>query len=244
MKNQHVSSKLLLAAAALAAVLLLGWGMVNDFNVDFSPAADQPTATSSDLNTISTSTETFDITAQLPEAGPAGSSVVRSYIQTAVDDFTTTARMQAPAISEDRGSAVQFSLDITTEVAASSQLVSYRVQTVEYRGGANANSSVETFVFTTDGDELTATDLIVTDRQTEFLQRLRQRLYEEANLDPTDTTGTFAEVIEDIQMSDLNLHVTDTEIQAVFSEYAVAPGAAGVVSVSLSKEAYLSESFR
>lgn len=243
MKNKELTNKFLLTAAIFLGAFLLGWGIVNNFNVDFSPAADQPGTASPHLNTISTSTETFDITAQLPEVGPAGSSVVRSYIQTTVDDFATTAQTQAPAISEDRGSAVQFSLDITTDVAASGQLVSYRVQTVEYRGGANANSSAETFVFAVDESELAASDLIAAGRQVEFLQRLRHRLYEETNLDPTDTTGTFAEIIENIQVSDLNLHITDAEIQVVFSEYAVAPGAAGIVSVSLPKETYLPESF-
>lgn len=160
-----------------------------------------------------------------------------------------------------------YDLDFKGEIADSLGITSYLFTTYEYTGGANGNTTVNSFAFTKDKKQLHIQDILsFEDNKDIELSKLI------ATTALSDTTLFFKDFVYDgLGLSYLksdgvtldkakcecdgfffgsnmqNFVVKNSGIQFYFSKYAIAPGVAGVTSVFLTWEQlkmYLNPKFR
>lgn len=195
--------------------------------------ADQTNGQNISFETTSSSSQYFRLQSELPAKNMVGANMVRSYISQQNEEFITLAKQEGPEVAAQRGSVVQFTQDVLVDATTTEKFISYKVEIGTYTGGANANSVVETFVFSKSGQRLTNDDLIVANQQEAFMVAVRAALEGNQN--------TFPDVSQDVSFPQLNLFVTKDSILVPFSEYEVGPGAAGIITVIIPRGGYLSE---
>lgn len=170
-------------------------------------------------------TEKYKITANYPTSG-VGHQKVREYVFGEIESFKDDATGSYMEIAPPR----QHVYKSTSEKFITQKYVSYKVMTYLYRGGANGVGLVKTFVFTKEGRPVALEGLLSEDEKGELLRQVREQV-REVNEIPPEEELSFRVTYEDIK----NFIITDTSLVLLFDEYAVAPGALGVVSIEIDK---------
>ena len=244
--NKHTHTGALLFLVAIVALIALVYFLATP--AQDSEQTSTPTTTTQtedeqegiSFSDYSTSSEYYEITTDLPEEDSllVGAAVVRSYLQSGIDEFADRAAEEAPEIAEQRdGEVIPYQQDVSVTAYENGEYTSYYAEDYRYTGGANGNTTVRTFIFDEPGLEVSE-QIILADQQGAFLaavkDELRQRDFAQ--------NDTFGGIIDELSFNNLNFYLNESdEIVVAFSEYAVAPGAAGVVKVSLPQEPYIAQ---
>lgn len=219
MKRIIVIIILVVIVAVLVVVLYHGSGMEKeaipaDREVVFKP--------------FSESNEYYEINAKKPTGNYADAEKVRLFVEDWVEDFKELAESEGPGLREI-GFPHKHTLDILLSSHSSDDYFSYVLLIGEYTGGANVNHLVETFVFERRfGNEISITGVVSEDGLDEFLGKIR------SELKAREDDYVFPGISEEITLDNIrSFYVTDEEITVLFSKYEVAPGAAGIVDISV-----------
>jgi hypothetical protein len=213
----------------LVIVLLVLAGVLvrTDTSLQRDQSLEAQTATNkfnTDSVTQTTTTERYKITTEIPKAELVAAQSAREYVQDRVSDFRD-AVSRSPTSSVPAKSTFRNSLD----VYKTKEYISYAVRIDQYTGGANANQFVQTFVQQKDHNQLVdISEVIGSDRTNKFLRLLKSKLEK--------TAGISSNSVADLRVSDLsNFYVSSREVTVLFPPYTIAPGAAGVVSVTVDR---------
>lgn len=231
MKKRSVLLTTLLAAVALVVVILAIDSPVDPSETFTSTQEAATSSTQVDTDTIEESTDVYTIFARYPTAG-IGASRVEEYVKSQVSEF----RMQAPETT-DSETLNQHELEIEFEAYSRGGITSYLVSEYSYRGGVHGTQSPTTFVFNGAGEELSLSDVVTGENRDKLVQAVRQEVREVNSLSP-DEKLPYELNFSSIQY----FYLTENQLVIVFDQYAVAPGAAGVVQVELSARQYLENS--
>lgn len=228
MKKRSVLLTTLLAAVALVVVVLA---------VDSSeiPTNTQETVTNTQVDTntdtIEESINAYTISARYPTTG-VGAGYVEEYVKSQVAEF----RMQAPETTNSE-TFNEHELEIEFETYSRGDITSYLVSEYSYRGGAHGAQSPTTFVFNEAGEELALSDVVPEANRDRLVQTVRQEVRE------VNSLSSGEELPYEINFSSIqHFYLTENQLVVVFDQYAIAPGAAGVVEVELSARQYLENS--
>jgi hypothetical protein len=101
----------------------------------------------------------------------------------------------------------------------------------EYTGGVNANTSVRTFVEDKTNRKLASlTSLVSSEYRSNFTANIKRKLRDELK------SQAFPEAVSKLTFKDFDdFYVNGNRIAVLFAPYAVAPGAAGIVTVSVER---------
>ena len=195
---------------------------VNDGPTEQLPDDSQVATSTEDYNSIDESTDTYSITVEYPTTG-VGAQAVEEYVKNRVAEF----KNQAPETTEGEFFR-QHKLQIEIKRHSLSGTISYVANGYVYKGGANGMAFVETFVFDESGQELTLAEVVPEENRSALVSAVREELRAVNNL-AEDEELPFEFSFETIE----HFYLTDNQIVTAFSEYEVAPGAAGIVRVEL-----------
>lgn len=176
------------------------------------------------------STDAYDVTARYPTLKTEEAQFVATFIQSETQEFIARAEEDIPQLREI-GFSGGYVLDIDYTLYEVAGVTSYVVSEYQYTGGANGNATLRTFVFDEDGELLELADVVPEGLRENLLAEVQAKLV---------SSGGFLDAVENLTFEDFeNFYITETELVIGFSEYEVAPGAAGIVEVRLPIEAYV-----
>lgn len=174
--------------------------------------------------------ESYEVTYKMLSNKSLGAEDVNSYIQDRLDDLINIAEDHYQEVG-DSEIFYKYTFGNDIETYFTENHISYVVIIGEYTGGANANSSVKTFVYEkSTGDMLTLLDLVGEEESQGFITDVRNAL-----LNPeVSRVGVFEDVVETLTFNNLgNFYLESSFITLIFSQYEVAPGASGIVRIAL-----------
>jgi len=180
-------------------------------------------------NLISEETDYYTLDISYPEKKTVGLDLVKDYINNRVEEFKKMAKEEVVDLRK-QGFEYKYTIDIKTEVQETENYISYVLYIAEYTGGANVNQIVKTFVLNKENrEEVSIPDILNEGEVESFVNKVKEELKSrEASSD------VFPGISDEISLSGLeNFYVTEKEIVVLFSKYEVAPGAAGIITVSV-----------
>lgn len=176
---------------------------------------------------VSEQSDYFEVKVEYPENKLIGSREVKSFIEERVENFKEFALEDVPEL-RNRGFVAKYSLNINLENYKSKNYISYVLFISEYTGGANVNQIVESFVYEEDSENKVSITDVVYDKS-KFISELYRKLEEKDK-----SIGIFS---NDIEIESINnFYITDSSLVVLFSKYEVAPGAAGIVTITIPRE--------
>ncbi len=180
------------------------------------------------FQSLNSNNENYEINYQKVEEGVLGAKEVNQFIKKEVEDFKEKANSEVPPLREQNFN-YKYTLDIELESYQTEDYLSYILSIGEYTGGANVNQVVESFVFNKENyKEVSLSEIILPNKQDQFMQKVRSALKEK---------DTFPGVAESFYFSDIHcFYLTEDKINIRFSKYEIAPGAAGILEISIKKD--------
>jgi hypothetical protein len=191
----------------------------------------QPIATSTTPSEqVVESTDAYEIEVRYPTTGTPEAEQVADFIQREMESFVSQAERDVPEL-RDIGFSGTYALHLDYNVYEVGGITSYVVDEYQYTGGANGIATLHTFVFDASGEELELEDAVAAENREGLVSVVQSKLEEK---------GGFPDIIAELTFTDFTtFYVTDTELVIGFSEYEVAPGAAGIVEVRVPREEYI-----
>lgn len=221
----------------MVAICLIGAGVW--FSTQDAPASQYKGAATTtneaviDESSYSTSSVQYKIEADLVSSSATSAQEVNDVIRGVIDDFIALAKENNQTRMYPNGEIRPFTMDVVTERHVFDSLTSYYVEFYEYTGGAHGNAVVDTFVYNTEGGMVELTDIIDSTQVAVLLSAVKAGVYEQFGRD-----GAFVDSVENLTIEELDFYIDNSQIYVVFSQYDVAPGAAGVVEIVLDLEKY------
>lgn len=175
--------------------------------------------------------ENYVATFEYPTGNGVGAAEVASFVKNEVNAFEALADEDVPRLRSEVGFRYQYTIDVVVDIYQSATYRSYVVTTGEYTGGANANATVESFVYDeASGERVALADILPPGDADAFVEAVKEALRMRS-----DQVGVFSDAVDALTLASLtHFYVTDTGVVVLFSKYEVAPGAAGIVSVEVS----------
>lgn len=201
----------------------------------------EPNMSAFDLSTITTETGTdtsnegLEIKFEYPK-GIIGADYVRGVIDTKLAQFKTdndpakfsTQELADYGPNKDR----PYSFITIYKAYASKSVLTHRVDTYMYTGGAHGNTFIETFMYTSDG--------VLTKPQDLFVDQTGVQKFSELVINEALALTDYKEVINTEWLADSagpdvsnfkTLAFDGTDIVVIFQQYDIAPYAAGIIEV-------------
>jgi hypothetical protein len=173
---------------------------------------------------------TYNVKVDYPVGNTPGAEIVAKYIKDDAKNFEEKANNENSSQGSSSGSGTGAYEKITKyQYFQHENSVSYFLQKYEYTGGANGITVVKTFVFNKNGNQLSLDDVVGANpsQKQAFLQSVKNKL-----LAKSSDVGVFKDIVNKLTLNDLdNFYLTDSGIMVAFSQYNVAPGSAGIVTV-------------
>jgi hypothetical protein len=153
-----------------------------------------------------------------------GAKIVNDIINDKLLEFKEIVEEDVFGLKE-RGFDLSYYLGISVEDYQTNKYLFYLLNYDEYTGGANVNQYVRSIgLDKASGDIIELSDVVDEDL---LMQELRAKL-----LAMEEDMYVFSGVSEEISFSDLNNFFIDgNNLVLIFSKYAIAPGAVGIVSI-------------
>lgn len=155
--------------------------------------------------------------------------LANAYIEETLESFKKSADEEVPAILlEDRNSfSANYSIFIESEYLKGESTESIVVNTYVYTGGANGTAIYKTFTLDNSGRELELEDVILEEKQNDFVAFVKKTLLD-WRVDDTDHVLVFEDVVNELKFEDIKHFAFDgQDLNIYFSEYDIAPGAVG-----------------
>ncbi|HET8575388.1 MAG TPA: DUF3298 domain-containing protein [Candidatus Paceibacterota bacterium] len=181
-----------------------------------------------ETKTITREADQYSIKDDYPAGNLPGASVVSAAIEKQASDFASRAAQEN---TPGTGSGNKYEQVVKYETYQHDGDISFVVKTYEYTGGANGINVVSTFVFDQNGTQLALADVVgqSTADQNAFLANVQSALSAKDK-----TLGIFAGAVQKLTFKDLsNFSLTSDGVVVSFSQYDVAPGASGIVTVTI-----------
>ncbi|GEM_PF-2405303 len=171
--------------------------------------------------------DNYEISFKKIESNSLGGETVNSFIENEIKDFKDKANSKVPNLRENNFEH-KYIMDIGLESYQTEDYLSYILNIGKYTGGANMNQIIKNFTFDKrKNKEIKLSEIILPNKQDEFIKKVRTALKEE---------DTFPGVEESFYFSDIHsFYFTENKINILFSKYEVAPGAAGIIEISINR---------
>jgi hypothetical protein len=224
MKFKENKKIILLSVIVFILILINGYLLVDFQNNKIIPVSNTDVF---NYEKIKQENDFYNLNAKIMNSETFTSCAVNSFIKNRIVEFQKLASKQVPELKEE-GFQGKYSLDISVQDYQTEEYISYLLKIGEYTGGANANQVVNTFVF--DKKEQKQLSLEEAVEKDSFMLELKNKLKNKEE-------DLFLGIVEEITFEDINAFYIDKDsIVVLFSKYQIAPGAAGVVEVSLNKK--------
>jgi hypothetical protein len=179
-------------------------------------------------------TENFSIVSEIPKGSSTLAETARDYLRSRESEFT---RFIAETVTQGTSTyQPDYTFSAELQTYQTSRYVSLVYKINEYTGGANANTSVKTFVLDKTSDQIVdLSDVVQSEGLSDFVANVRAQL-RGSDTDDAARPQAFSGAVDDLSLSDINhFYITGNHIVVLFSPYSVAPGAAGVVSAQIDR---------
>ncbi|MFW6282708.1 MAG: RsiV family protein [Minisyncoccales bacterium] len=172
--------------------------------------------------------DNYEIDVEEIKSNSLGADEVNKFIKKQISDFKEKSNNEVPPLRE-RGFDHKYTMNIDVESHQNENYVSYILNIGKYTGGANMNQIIESFIFNKDNNkEVTLSDIILENKKDEFMKQVRKALKE---------ADTFPGIEDNFHFSDIHsFYLTEDKLNIVFSKYEVAPGAAGIIEISIDSD--------
>lgn len=184
--------------------------------------------------TFASSTDMYEIELALPPAERTGENDVRGYLEQEVRSFVDFANENPPSPPEHT-----YLLTSVIETFETDTHLSHLVVLGMLTGGASSNALAKSFVYDQETEaRIELTDLVPQGERSAFVERVKTTLRQTQG-----SNGVFEEIVADLTFEQLGAFVLEEEgsVTLVFSKYEIAPGAAGIVRVTVSLRADTAE---
>lgn len=192
---------------------------------------EEPAGEPLNIETVAESSELYEINAEYPTGDVVGVDGARNLVMDKISEFKIVANRTEEEV-RSRGIVASFSLDLSLENYETESYISYVFYVSEYTGGANVNNIVLTLNYDkSSGEQITLSEILPDEDQGEFVSDVRSRLLRK------EESGIFQNVVERLSIDSLkSFYITEESITVLFSKYVVAPGAAGIVEVTIPRK--------
>ncbi len=179
-------------------------------------------------------TDSYRIDSELPQGSSTAAVAARNYLQDRQSEFT---KFIAENTNNTSGSyQPTYTLSANLQTYQTNRFISFVYKVNEYTGGAHANTSVRTFVEDKATAELISLpDIVPAEDRSDFVANVRDKLRTPASSGLAES-DLFLQEVTNLEFQDINhFYITEAKIGVLFPPYAVAPGAAGTVSVEVNR---------
>ncbi len=183
---------------------------------------------------IDEKSENYEISGRYANENLLGSSAVNLYVNDYIESFKSQADEDVPGLRDQDSAIEKYTLDIDTVSYAGIEYVFHVLTIGEYTGGASTNAVIQTFAYRVeDGLAVDLKEFVDENQKADFMKTLKEKLLAHGE-DSDDGVGVFEDVVADLKFEDIRaFYFQNEEIIVLFSKYEVAPGAAGIIRISI-----------
>ncbi len=189
-------------------------------------------------NIHDTSAKYIDITATYPTTG-VGAGIIESQIRSQIEtfkkdnDFSSLSddELEYQGFTIDR----QYVLNIDYSNSHNDKLLTHRLDSYSFTGGAHGGNNVETYTFDSTGQQVNISDLFINPNT--GLKNISSKVIAKIKSDPNYTEAISSEWFTDGTIPTAENYATfminSVDIKIIFQQYQIAPYAYGNIEVSI-----------
>jgi hypothetical protein len=198
---------------------------LSERGADTDPVKQYQIATTTNRQT----TDRYKIEVELPQGTSTAAKSARAFLRTRRADFTQF--IAENTTGKDSSYQPTYTFTARLDTYQTNRNLSFVYTINEYTGGVNANTSVRTFVEDKSNRQLgSLADMIASENRSDFTANIKGKLRD------TLKSQVFPEAVSNLTFKDFDdFYVNGDRIVVLFAPYTVAPGAAGIVTVSVER---------
>ena len=174
-------------------------------------------------------TDRYNIEVELPQGTSTAAKSARAFLRTRRADFTQF--IVENTTEKDSSHQPTYTFTVRLDTYQTNRYLSFVYTINEYTGGVNANTSVRTFVEDKSNRQLVSlADMTTSENRSDFTANIKGKLRDSLK------SQVFPEAVSNLTFKGLDdFYITRDHIVVLFAPYTVAPGAAGIVTVSVER---------